>query len=544
MLKAIKVVSLLPYFLLLLSCNNTGSKFSDIFLNEYVSIDSFKVKVSNQYSALLNQPDSLLKELILKDINIAQAWAYQMNEFQPIWFSSKGFNTIGNEIIDQVHALEVEGIVLQDSIMVNVKSILKNIAGTKTPTVQEVLQWDSVLTSVYLTAAHRIQMGRPIKPIDNQWFVANDSIFTAPDYLVQTLKKGHSSFPVFDSLRSTIPTYSLILQEIKYLLTLAADTVYMNLKRKINKQSEQENLITIIQKEIQSFQIPPNDSSASNLEYWLKKYQQHHQLKLTGKLDESTFKELNTRVDDRVRQLQVNLERLRNLSQHLGSSYIWVNIPLMELEYIKDNKQLFHANVVVGKPARATPSITAPMTNIVFNPPWGVPPTILKNDVGPGIARSGAGYLSKKGLRAYDNRGRDVTASVNSNNYRKYMISQPPGARNALGDVKFNMPNKEAIFIHDTPDRGVFKYANRALSSGCVRTERPRELAELILQSPAYTASSIAEIINTRKTKSQDLEKSLPVYIMYLTVAPNAAGDGIVYLRDIYQRDKKMLAAK
>ncbi|MBK9299400.1 MAG: L,D-transpeptidase family protein [Bacteroidetes bacterium] len=209
-----------------------------------------------------------------------------------------------------------------------------------------------------------------------------------------------------------------------------------------------------------------------------KKFQHLNQLKVTGFLDTSTLKKLNTSIDQKLAKLALNMERMRWLKHDFKQPYIWVAIPKMEMDYVENNTIGFNMRVVVGKPSRATPALDANIKNIVLSPPWNVPPTIMREEVVPGIARRGGAYLARRGLKAYDRRGRVVSASaINARNYRNFSIGQAPGYRSSLGEVKFNMPNPWAIYMHDTPHREDFVKSYRAFSSGCVRVHKPKEFA-------------------------------------------------------------------
>ncbi len=187
------------------------------------------------------------------------------------------------------------------------------------------------------------------------------------------------------------------------------------------------------------------------------------------------------------------------------------------------------------------------MANVVFSPPWGVPPTILKNDVLPGIAKRGGAYLARKGLKAYNRQGKMVSAGlVTAKNYRSFNFRQPPGARNALGEVKFNLPNKWDIYLHDTPHREDFAKRFRARSSGCVRVAHPREFAEFILkdiEGRNFDQQIIDSIIQTRQTRFEQLSKKIPVHIIYLTAFEDSTSTHIRLLTDVYHRDARLIAA-
>jgi murein L,D-transpeptidase YcbB/YkuD len=187
------------------------------------------------------------------------------------------------------------------------------------------------------------------------------------------------------------------------------------------------------------------------------------------------------------------------------------------------------------------------MAQVVINPSWGVPPTILKNDVLPGIQKSGSQYMAKKGLKAYDKDGRQVNvATINARNYRRYNYKQAPGHDNSLGYVKFNMPNKWDIYLHDTPHREDFAKRERALSSGCIRVHNPMEMAQYILATiegkQQYTAGKLDSMTSTRRTRWEPLKHKIPVCITYLTAFPDTTATHIRFVRDVYRRDDKLIA--
>jgi murein L,D-transpeptidase YcbB/YkuD len=205
-----------------------------------------------------------------------------------------------------------------------------------------------------------------------------------------------------------------------------------------------------------------------------------------------------------------------------------------------------HMRVIVGKPERQTPSLFAIMANVVINPPWGVPPTILKNDVLPGLEKSGKTYMAKKGLKVYDKEGKRVKVSIiNAHNYKSYTYKQDPGDDNSLGYVKFNLPNPWDIYLHDTPHRGDFVKRYRALSSGCIRLQQPQEMAIYILsqiEKRNYTPGKLDSVIETHKTKWEILKTKIPVHITYLTAFEDTTGMHIQFTKDIYDRDDKLIS--
>lgn len=222
----------------------------------------------------------------------------------------------------------------------------------------------------------------------------------------------------------------------------------------------------------------------------------------------------DARGDERLReQLRANLERWRWMPRDLGSRYIYVNVPSYRLSVMKDGVEEAEYNVVVGSPKTPTPQLALNAQSVVANPTWTVPQSILKN-----------GGVKGRGFTYTRNRDGSVRAV------------QAPGPTNALGRIKIDMPNRHAIYLHDTPNRSVFDRENRALSHGCVRVQNIEELAAM-LQGGDGLDEALAD---PAKTRVFQLEKSVPVYLAYFTA--EAAADGSVrYVGDPYGRDQALL---
>jgi murein L,D-transpeptidase YcbB/YkuD len=278
----------------------------------------------------------------------------------------------------------------------------------------------------------------------------------------------------------------------------------------------------------------------------VKLFQARNGLQPDGILDIATIDALNNSPQDLVRQVSVNMERLRWLPDTTLKEVILVNIANFSMDYIRKTDTLLHSNAIVGKTYRKTPVFNAPMSYLVFSPTWTVPSTILKNDVLPSV-RKDINYLATKKMRILDYSGREISPtdinwkSVDSQNF-KYMIRQDPGKENALGRVKFMFPNKHNVYIHDTPSRMLFYKEDRALSSGCIRIQQPFELAKLLLEDqPLWTDDLIKEALAGNKEQSVSLTRKIPVVIIYLTFWTNSKGEAQVR-KDIYSRDQELYA--
>lgn len=525
------------------ACNSNhepgkSNGINSIFSSDFVDATEFKSALSKNLEPV-DIKDSAFKHKLLTDQEFNVRYAYQLADYQPLWFDEAGVKKGTTELTKQLNDLWDEGLEPGNYHVGYIQQALTQLKNGKDFPLDSIVQWDRTFTQAWLHAAKDLLMGsKEIHQGDSLWFAKNDTEFNGAAYLVKSLKNG-AEFPSFDTFRPDIAEYAKMKTAVAQWSTLKNDTQYLLLKKNIRLGQTDSVLQMVIEKELHGVQLVENDST-KGIQNWISTYQYYHQLKITGKHDSATYAALQLTPDDYIHSLQMNMDRLRALPSKTGAEHVWVNIPLMEVNYYRENEVKFHSRVVVGKKSRQTPSLWAPMANVVFNPPWGVPPTILKNDIGPGVGRSGAAYLSRKGLRAFDSKGRDVTGSVNGSNYKRFSYRQPPGAHNSLGEVKFNLPNKWDIYLHDTPHRENFTNRMRALSSGCVRVQNPKILAEAILEDRNYTPEKIDSIIETRRTKFEQLKRNLPVYIVYVTVATDSTGNQLRYLNDIYGRDEKL----
>lgn len=540
-----RILSFTALTALFFACNDPkdpgkSKGIGNLFSSGFVDAAEFKNLLTKNLEPL-PAADSAFRQKLMKDpdalLNVS--YAYQLADYQPLWFDDDGVKKAGIALSEQLNDLWNEGLEPGHYQEGYIRQALTQLKNGKNFPVDSIVRWDKTFTGAWLHAAKDLLLGsKEIHQGDSLWFAKNDTAFNGAAYLVRSLKEGNN-FPSFDTFRPDMREYGQMRQAVKQWSALKNDSPYLALKSSIRYGQADSALQSVIEKELEDIK-PVDHDTLKGIGSWIASYQYYHQLKVSGKNDSATFATLKRMPTDYIHNLQMNMDRLRALPQRSGDEHIWVNIPLMEVNYYRENQVKFHGRVVVGKKNRQTPSLWAPMANVVFNPPWGVPPTILRNDIGPGVGRSGSAYLSRKGLRAFDSKGNDVTGSVNGSNYKRFSYRQPPGAHNSLGEVKFNLPNKWDIYLHDTPHRENFVNRVRALSSGCVRVQNPKMLAEAILEDRNYTPEKIDSIIQTRRTKFEQLKRNLPVYIVYLTVAPDSTGTRLRYLDDVYGRDKKM----
>ncbi|WP_345550684.1 L,D-transpeptidase family protein [Microbulbifer aestuariivivens] len=278
------------------------------------------------------------------------------------------------------------------------------------------------------------------------------------------------------------------------------------------------------------------DEYDTELQAAVRRFQRRHGLRQDALVDERTRAQLNVPPAERVRTLAANLERLRQLPRELGPRYILVNIPDFSLKLMEDGREQYRMRVVVGKPKHATPQIATRMTRVIFNPVWRVPPSIALRELLP----KGSAALRARGFRLVSHSGRSVPfTSGNIAGIRRGKVSlhQKGGPKNALGRVKFEIPNRDAIFLHDTNSKHLFQRPERAFSHGCIRLEKPLEFARMmLLEQNGWQPQRAEQYLNSARTRAVTLKQPLPVYIAYWTAWVDEDGQ-LQFRPDIYQRD-------
>jgi murein L,D-transpeptidase YcbB/YkuD len=276
-------------------------------------------------------------------------------------------------------------------------------------------------------------------------------------------------------------------------------------------------------------------------------FQARHGLAADGAVGAGTLVELNVPIAERLSQLRVNLERARWILHDLSPEFVLVNVAGFEVYFARGGAVVWRARAQVGKPYRATPIFRAEMSYLVLNPTWTVPPGILAADILPAQRRD-RGTLARKGLEVVDMEGRVVSAdsidwsTATPRNFR-YMLRQPPGPTNALGRVKFMFPNPHSVYLHDTPSRDLFERSDRAFSSGCIRVDKPLELAAFLLEGQKdWDRAALDAAIASGKTRTITLTRRVPVLILYWTAWVDAADGTLQLRRDLYGRDAKVAA--
>jgi L,D-transpeptidase YcbB len=274
----------------------------------------------------------------------------------------------------------------------------------------------------------------------------------------------------------------------------------------------------------------------------IKEAQKRAGLKDDGVIGPRTVVALaGTSKADRIQKVILALEELRWLPSDLGSPRVFINEPAFTAAYIDGGEEKLKMRAVVGKPTNQTAFFYKDAQQVDYNPYWGVPQSILVNEMLPKL-RSDPGYLDSAGYEVFDSHGRQIpSASVDWGAYGSkipFDVRQAPSEANALGELKILFPNKHAIYMHDTPQKSLFKKDMRAFSHGCVRLEDPRGMAAALL---GVSRDYIAEKLQHGHSDEQ-ITRKIPVYVSYFTAWPTPAGK-VEYFDDIYGRDAHLETA-
>ncbi|MFO7733692.1 MAG: L,D-transpeptidase family protein, partial [Candidatus Aminicenantes bacterium] len=288
----------------------------------------------------------------------------------------------------------------------------------------------------------------------------------------------------------------------------------------------------------------------SPLEDGVKAFQRRHGLDPDGVVGAATAAALAVPAAERLTQVLANLERWRWITQDLGERYVLINVADFRVGVFEGAREVLSMPAIVGTAFRRTPAFSGRMTYIEINPVWHVPPKLAREDILPKV-RKDPSYLRERGIRVFRDWSAEapeidpdaVDWSHIDPDSLSFKFRQDPGPRNSLGRIKFMFPNKFDVYLHDTPDRGLFARAARDLSSGCIRVERPLDLAEYVLRDdPGWDREKIMAALADTATRVVNLRTPIAVHLLYWTAW--MGDDGRMQFRgDIYLRDAALFEA-
>lgn len=480
---------------------------------------------------------------------------YAENEFKPFWIQEyNDFNKI-NQMIDFIENVEFHGLnpalYHYDVLKEHFSDLEKDSSVIFNPVFLGHL--DLLLSDAFFMLSSHLYHGK-IDPesLEAQWGIQRNKPELKLDQKLRSLSETQNVYQLFNSFYPPHPGYEKMVAEAKRLKSIESNdfSAKIQTKNASIKQGEKSNDIVSIKKKLSYLGLYEIDSTEISDEYdektvkAIQKLQELFGFNPDGNIGVNTIKALNMPVALKLKQLYVNMERLRWLPDSLEKRYVLTNIADFSLLMFDGADTLLNMKTIVGKDYRETPVFNSKISYLVFSPSWTVPPGIMQNDIIPEVSKD-VNYLARKNMKVFDSKGKiiDPTTINWKKNGMRYTVRQAPGSQNSLGKVKFMFPNKYNVYLHDTPSRNMFWRDERTFSSGCIRIEKPFELAKVLLENmPEWTEEKIKSAMNSDIEKTVILKSSVGVYLYYLTAWATNNGE-IHYRSDIYDRDEAVFVS-
>ncbi|MBJ7537695.1 L,D-transpeptidase family protein [Marinomonas transparens] len=535
---------LIPIFctaLLASACStpNTSSRF----VVEPPSESQIETSVKEQVALTLNAFTPVAGQALP---NNSVVEAYQARAYNPIWIQDKTINMSIYKLVDILEQSHSHGL---NPIHYHTQIIQEYLA-LKSPTPQQLAEMDVIATISLSSYAHDLSNGR-YEPqlIDPNWQLDAPNNNWKELLLLNSATDMVNSLPL---LAPRSPQYQVLQKWLVYYQDLASKEQDIQVKPGVplsigdtgpRVAQLRARLVQLGDIRFSTRKINEEEFD-QRLKAALIRFQNRHHITADGSAGSKTIRMLNVPLKTRAKQIAYNLERWRWLPSELEPNRVWVDLTNYTLDmYLNDEHTSM--KVVIGKANRKTPVFKGLMTYMVVNPTWRVPHRIARENLLPKLQQD-PNYLSKHGYKLYAHWGiaakeldpTQINWKAISEDKLSYRFEQEPDEGNALGQFKFMFPNKNEIYLHDTPARHLFRETNRAFSSGCVRLEKPMAFAEAITKSSKKETDMLKDPSNEKDTVIT-LPTYLPVYLVYFTVVPNANGM-LEFRDDIYDRDRLM----
>ena len=409
--------------------------------------------------------------------------------------------------------------------------------------IDDVEKLDLLLTVTFFKYAQKVYGGTTKSAFDYEWFIPRKKkdYQMVLDSLVSSALCEKLQEPLnqqYIHLKDKLRQYRIIQKKGGFPVIVTTKKIF------VVGQSD-SSLLNIKQHLLLSGDLKINDKTivyTDSLKTAVQLFQRRMGLLESGKIDKLTLQELNQPIDFRIKQMMVNMERLRWIPEKMESNYLLINIPEYRLHIFENEKQIWQTNVVVGKAVTKTSIFKGNLSQIILNPYWGIPTSIVRNEILPKLKRN-ANYLRINNMEAFAGKELINPNNINWNKYENsvpFDFRQKPGKDNALGKMKFMFPNNYHIYLHDTPSKGHFGDTKRAFSHGCIRVENPKKLAMYLLKNqPVWNEQKVDEVLETDTQTGIKVKPSIPVYIAYFTAWVDVNGQ-LNFRHDLYDLDSKL----
>src|SRR6266404_6518500 len=469
---------------------------------------------------------------------------YKLYGNKPLWLTSGGLHKPRTKALtDAILAANTDGMRLDDYPVAALANAIAALKQTKSPTAEQLATADLVLTASYTSLGEDLLTGQvDPRTVAQAWHVnpEEDNVDSA---LVRNLRYEQLD-KALATMRPTDDDYAGLSKELQRYRVIAAKggwnavpAVSGNVKpgsttspavlAAVRNRLAAEGMTTGTESSSSDSTSRAGAPSGSNvydrnLAGAVAEFQQRHSINVDSALGKETLDAMNVSASYRLGEIAANMERYRWLPRSFGSRYIFVNVPAFKLEAFDTGQKVLEMKVIVGQEYqdKATPVFADSMETVVFRPYWNVPPSIAAKEIFP----KGSAYMASQNMETYTENGRTA-------------VRQRPGPKNALGYVKFLFPNDFNIYLHDTPNHELFNKDVRAFSHGCIRLEKPAELAQWVLGWPADKVEQSMK--DGPDDKGVRLPQKFPVYIVYFTTFMN--NGQLYYGNDLYGRDDKLV---
>ena len=478
---------------------------------------------------------------------------YEGREFVPAWRGDGDLSREAWTFIDHLRALADEGLCPEDYRLAEVEKMLAGRRQASASGQTWAGDWwaalDLLLTDGFLTLAADFINGR-VNPrqVHEEWSFVKRT--TEPVLALRSALEDHAVAEVLEQLRPVATGYRKLAESLGEYRELAGRGGWPVIAEGPSlRRGAKDPRLPLLRRRLlvggdlaAAVKTSP-DTFDAPLQRALIRFQRRHGLTADGVLGPRTLQELNVTAEERIRQIEINLERWRWLPRNLGERYLQINIPDMMLSVMEGGRPVLWMPVIVGRAVRETPVFAARMTYIEFSPFWYVPPTILREDKLPKI-RQDSGWLARNhfDLIPFGNKGGETLdprridwQKVEHNNFPG-LLRQRPGPWNPLGRIKFMFPNDHAVYLHDTNRPELFSRNRRLYSSGCIRIQRPLDLAQYFLEDQGWDCESLIQAMDLDRPRLVWLKEPVPVYLLYLTAWVDDGGL-VHFRRDLYNKD-------
>ena len=475
---------------------------------------------------------------------------YTNREFELAWTSRKN----RRDLIESLESSYDEGLSPEDYHLERIRKLMVKSDKAKL-TKTETADLDLLMTdALILYASHLLEGKLEQSEIRKNWDVERNAGPANPDSLLTITLHNQNIKQVLEDFKPHHYMYDLIKFHLKRLRKESAQGGWPKVSvGEVLKPGDTAARVSEIRKyliatgDLKEVPVENKDIFDKDLEEGVKKFQWRHKLNQDGVIGKGTIEQMQVPVEDRIDMLLINLERTRWIFHQPDEDFLLVNIAGFYVKRYTNRKEVFHSRAIVGKYLKESPIFKGVMEYIVMNPTWILPYSIATHETLPNLKKD-PGYLAAEHMEVMDSKGKILNPSTidwkkySSGNF-PFIIRQKAGPWNALGEVKFIFPNKYAVYLHDTPSRGLYNEQDRAFSHGCIRTEDKWGLLMSLMNEPeVWNMEKINEILESGETTKINLPKPINIYLIYLTAAVDE-DNNLMFMKDVYKRDDAVLKA-